>query len=106
LVKDCDVLILRRATRGIDVGAKQISRAWLNELAAQGRSISMISSESARGAAHVAPHRRDVARRAGEPGVLEVPRSQPEAVMLMATQSDPTQNHDGPTTTTTTKARH
>ncbi|MGH3760498.1 sugar ABC transporter ATP-binding protein [Actinophytocola sp.] len=45
LVRDCDVLIFDEPTRGIDVGAKEEIYALLNELAAQGKSIIMISSE-------------------------------------------------------------
>ncbi|WP_425956704.1 sugar ABC transporter ATP-binding protein [Xylanimonas sp. McL0601] len=45
LVKDCDVLIVDEPTRGIDVGAKEEIYALLNELAGQGKSIVMISSE-------------------------------------------------------------
>ena len=45
LVKDCDVLIFDEPTRGIDVGAKDEIYALLNELAAAGKSIIMISSE-------------------------------------------------------------
>ncbi|TDC70930.1 sugar ABC transporter ATP-binding protein [Streptomyces hainanensis] len=45
LVKDCDVLIFDEPTRGIDVGAKDEIYQLLNQLAAQGKSIIMISSE-------------------------------------------------------------
>ncbi|MDT0344113.1 sugar ABC transporter ATP-binding protein [Streptomyces litchfieldiae] len=45
LVKDCDILIFDEPTRGIDVGAKEEIYQLLNELAAQGKSIIMISSE-------------------------------------------------------------
>jgi ribose transport system ATP-binding protein len=45
LVKDCDVLIFDEPTRGIDVGAKEEIYTLLNELAAEGKSIIMISSE-------------------------------------------------------------
>ena len=45
LVKDCDVLIFDEPTRGIDVGAKEEIYRLLNELAGQGKSIIMISSE-------------------------------------------------------------
>jgi ribose transport system ATP-binding protein len=45
LAKDCDVLIFDEPTRGIDVGAKEEIYALLNELAGQGKSIIMISSE-------------------------------------------------------------
>ncbi len=45
LAKDCDVLIFDEPTRGIDVGAKEEIYGLLNELAADGKSIIMISSE-------------------------------------------------------------
>lgn len=45
LLKDCDVLIFDEPTRGIDVGAKEEIYQLLNDLAAQGKSIIMISSE-------------------------------------------------------------
>ncbi len=45
LAKRCDLLIVDEPTRGIDVGAKEEIYQLLNDLAAQGRSIIMISSE-------------------------------------------------------------
>ena len=45
LVRNCDVLILDEPTRGIDVGAKGEIYSLMNELVAEGKSISMISSE-------------------------------------------------------------
>jgi ribose transport system ATP-binding protein len=45
LVKNCDILIFDEPTRGIDVGAKEEIYRLLNELAEQGKSIIMISSE-------------------------------------------------------------
>ncbi len=45
LVQDCDVLIFDEPTRGIDIGAKSEIYKLLNELAAQGRGIILISSE-------------------------------------------------------------
>jgi ribose transport system ATP-binding protein len=45
LARDCDVLIFDEPTRGIDVGAKSEIYKLLNELASQGKSIIMISSE-------------------------------------------------------------
>ena len=45
LVQDCDILIFDEPTRGIDVGAKSEIYKLLNELADQGKSIIMISSE-------------------------------------------------------------
>lgn len=45
LVADSDILIFDEPTRGIDVGAKSEIYKLLNELARQGKSIIMISSE-------------------------------------------------------------
>ncbi len=45
LIRDCDILIFDEPTRGIDVGAKSEIYHLINELAAQGKSIIMISSE-------------------------------------------------------------
>ncbi len=45
LVRNCDILIIDEPTRGIDVGAKSEIYKLMNQLAAQGKSIIMISSE-------------------------------------------------------------
>lgn len=45
LANDCQVLILDEPTRGVDVGAKQEIYNLINELAAQGRGIIVISSD-------------------------------------------------------------
>lgn len=45
LLRDCDVLIFDEPTRGIDVGAKSEIYALLEQLAAQGKAIIVISSE-------------------------------------------------------------
>ena len=45
LIKDADILIFDEPTRGIDVGAKSEIYNLMNELAAAGKSIIMISSE-------------------------------------------------------------
>lgn len=45
LIKNSDILIFDEPTRGIDVGAKSEIYTLINELAAQGKSIIMISSE-------------------------------------------------------------
>ena len=45
LVRDCKVLIFDEPTRGIDVGAKSEIYHLMNELAAAGKAIIMISSE-------------------------------------------------------------
>jgi len=47
LARNCDVLIFDEPTRGIDVGAKYEIYLLLNELAAAGKAIVMISSELA-----------------------------------------------------------
>lgn len=45
LLRDCDVLIFDEPTRGIDIGAKSEIYELLENLAAQGRAIIVISSE-------------------------------------------------------------
>jgi ribose transport system ATP-binding protein len=45
LENDCDVIIFDEPTRGIDVGAKYEIYVLMNELAARGKSVIMISSE-------------------------------------------------------------
>jgi len=45
LIRDCEILIFDEPTRGIDVGAKSEIYKLMNELAAAGKSIIMISSE-------------------------------------------------------------
>ena len=45
LQRDCEVIIIDEPTRGIDVGAKYEIYLLINELAAQGKAIIMISSE-------------------------------------------------------------
>lgn len=45
LIKNCDILIFDEPTRGIDVGAKSEIYTLMNELAAEGKAIIMISSE-------------------------------------------------------------
>ncbi|OEV04352.1 D-ribose transporter ATP-binding protein [Streptomyces oceani] len=45
LVKDCEILIIDEPTRGIDVGAKEEIYRLLNDLAQEGKSIIMVSSE-------------------------------------------------------------
>lgn len=45
LTEDCDILIFDEPTRGIDVGAKSEIYKLLNDLADEGKSIIMISSE-------------------------------------------------------------
>ena len=47
LIKDCDIFIFDEPTRGIDVGAKSEMYALMEDLAAKGKSVIMISSELA-----------------------------------------------------------
>ena len=46
LTRDSDILIFDEPTRGIDVGAKNEIYKLMNKLAAEGKSIIMISSET------------------------------------------------------------
>src|SRR5688500_13981001 len=45
LLRDCDILFFDEPTRGIDVGAKSEIHRLLDELAAAGKAIVVISSE-------------------------------------------------------------
>ncbi|MBQ3118795.1 MAG: sugar ABC transporter ATP-binding protein [Clostridia bacterium] len=45
LLKDCDIFIFDEPTRGIDIGAKSEMYTLMEELASQGKSVIMISSE-------------------------------------------------------------
>jgi ribose transport system ATP-binding protein len=45
LLRDCDILIFDESTRGIDVGAKAEIYRLMNQLAAEGKAIIVISSE-------------------------------------------------------------
>ena len=45
LLRDCDILIFDEPTRGIDVGAKSEIYKLMNQLAQEGKSIIMISSD-------------------------------------------------------------
>ena len=45
LLRNCDILIFDEPTRGIDVGAKNEIYKLMNQLAEEGKSLIMISSE-------------------------------------------------------------
>lgn len=45
LIRDCDILIFDEPTRGIDIGAKSEIYSLMEQLASEGKSIIMISSE-------------------------------------------------------------
>jgi ribose transport system ATP-binding protein len=99
LVKDCDVLIFDEPTRGIDVGAKDEIYRLLNDLAQQGKSIIMISSELPE--VLRMSHRIVVMSEGRVTGVLEAHEASQQAVMHLATQRP---DETTATTTTTTKA--
>ena len=84
LVKDCDILIFDEPTRGIDVGAKAEIYALLNDLAAAGTSIIMISSELPE--VLRMSHRVLVMAEGRVSGVLDAPQITQEAVMHLATR--------------------
>ena len=83
LVKDCDVLIFDEPTRGIDVGAKEEIYRLLNDLAAQGKSIIMISSELPE--VLRMSHRIVVMSEGRVTGVLQAAEASQESVMHLAT---------------------
>ncbi|WP_404321131.1 sugar ABC transporter ATP-binding protein [Arthrobacter luteolus] len=84
LFRDCDILIFDEPTRGIDVGAKDEIYALLNELAAAGKSIIMISSELPE--VLRMSHRIAVMSEGRITGVLENSGATQENIMELATQ--------------------
>jgi ABC-type sugar transport system ATPase subunit len=58
LARHCEVLIFDEPTRGIDVGAKFEIYVLMNDLAARGKAIVMISSELPESARHGRSHSR------------------------------------------------
>jgi ribose transport system ATP-binding protein len=83
LVKDCDILIFDEPTRGIDVGAKEEIYRLLNDLAARGKSIIMISSELPE--ILRMSHRVIVMSEGRITGVLSAAEATQESVMHLAT---------------------
>ncbi|NUR09164.1 MAG: sugar ABC transporter ATP-binding protein [Nocardioidaceae bacterium] len=83
LVKDCDILIFDEPTRGIDVGAKEEIYRLLNDLAEQGKSIVMISSELPE--VLRMSHRIVVMTEGRVSGVLDSDEATQESVMHLAT---------------------
>lgn len=84
LVRDCDVLIFDEPTRGIDVGAKEEIYALLNQLAAQGKAIVMISSELPE--ILRLSHRVAVMAEGRITAILDQDEATPETVMRHATR--------------------
>lgn len=83
LIKDCDILIFDEPTRGIDVGAKEEIYTLLNDLAAQGKSIIMISSELPE--VLRMSHRVVVMTEGRVSGILTADQATQEQVMHLAT---------------------
>ncbi|GHJ59739.1 monosaccharide-transporting ATPase [Nocardioides sp. OK12] len=94
LVKDCDILIFDEPTRGIDVGAKAEIYHLLNELAATGKSIIMISSELPE--VLRMSHRVVVMAEGRVSGVLEAADATQESVMHLATRRQDPSAEDAP----------
>lgn len=83
LAKDADILIFDEPTRGIDVGAKQEIYTLLNDLASQGKSIIMISSELPE--ILRMSHRVLVMCEGRVTGVLDYREANQESIMQLAT---------------------
>lgn len=84
LQRDCDILIFDEPTRGIDVGAKGEIYKLLDELAASGKSIIMISSELPE--VLRMSHRIVVMSEGKVTGVLSSEEATQEKIMEYATQ--------------------
>lgn len=84
LTRDCEILIFDEPTRGIDIGAKSEIYKLLNELAEQGKSIIMISSELPE--ILRMSHRVAVMCEGRITGILHRDDASQEAIMSLATQ--------------------
>lgn len=84
LARDCDVLIFDEPTRGIDVGAKEEIYRLLNELAEQGKSIIVISSELPE--VLRLSHRIAVMAAGRITGILDNADADSESIMALATK--------------------
>jgi ribose transport system ATP-binding protein len=84
LVADTEILIFDEPTRGIDVGAKSEIYKLLNDLARQGKSIIMISSELPE--ILRMSHRVVVMCEGRITGVLDASEATQESIMKLATQ--------------------
>jgi ribose transport system ATP-binding protein len=99
LTANTDILIFDEPTRGIDVGAKSEIYKLLNELARQGKSIIMISSELPE--ILRMSHRIIVMCEGRITGELSSAEATQEAIMTLATQRSVLMSEDGPSTPTT-----
>ncbi|MGQ0708275.1 MAG: sugar ABC transporter ATP-binding protein [Rhodoferax sp.] len=86
LVRHCDVLIFDEPTRGIDVGAKAEIYRLLQDLAAQGRAIIVISSELPE--VLLLSHRILVMCEGRITGEVSADTATQEHIMALATQRD------------------
>lgn len=86
LVRDCEILFFDEPTRGIDVGAKSEIYKLLNQLAAQGKAIVMISSELPE--VLRMSHRIVVMCEGRITGELSAAEATQEKIMKLATQRD------------------
>jgi len=91
LLRDCDILIFDEPTRGIDVGAKSEIYKLLNNLAAQGKAIIVISSELPE--ILRLSHRIAVMCEGRLTGILPGGSSQ-EEIMRLATMREPAMSPD------------
>ncbi len=85
LARDCDVLIFDEPTRGIDVGAKEEIYRLLNDLAAQGKAVMVISSELPE--VLRLSHRIVVMSQGRVTGYLDNDEADQEKVMALATKN-------------------
>ena len=86
LVQDCEVLIFDEPTRGIDVGAKSEIYKLVNDLAAQGKAIIVISSELSE-VLHLS-HRILVMCEGRITGVVSALDATQESLMALATRRE------------------
>ncbi len=86
LVRDCDILIFDEPTRGIDVGAKAEIYDLLNSLAAEGKSLIVISSELPEVLA--VSHRVAVMCEGRLVGELDQHEASQESIMDLATRTE------------------
>jgi ribose transport system ATP-binding protein len=99
LTADTNILIFDEPTRGIDVGAKSEIYKLLNDLARQGKSIIMISSELPE--ILRMSHRVVVMCEGRITGEMDIAEATQEKIMTYATQRGVIMSVDEPTTTNT-----
>ncbi|MEG2054585.1 MAG: ATP-binding cassette domain-containing protein, partial [Oscillospiraceae bacterium] len=86
LLRDSDIIIFDEPTRGIDVGAKSEMYTLIEDLAAQGKSIIMISSELPE--VQRLSDRIVVMCEGRLTGILDIADATPEEIMKYATMRD------------------